>query len=232
MTLTKSQVSGKRAHDYIFSADHGTVPYRWSLLGQLLNTGVAKATYTIPVAGYIILYSDYFHTLFSYSKTLPSGGFLSSDQRLHMTYFGSVILLAAYGFYYWLSPPLLRNRKNPYDFVNDILVTHDYSTVLKIIRDCQRYLDSLDFSAVDDSTNNLRQFREHLKTFSQSTFNLGGEVHNAIARVLRFYYNWQDEKLPEVRWPLGIATTIGYALVLLPAFDLLLRVMITIFTRP
>ena len=50
--------------------------FSWTSLGSLLGSSTSRAIYVLPVAGYVILYADYFRSLHNFS-TLPHGGFLT-----------------------------------------------------------------------------------------------------------------------------------------------------------
>jgi hypothetical protein len=52
-----------------------------------------------------------------------------------------------------------------------------------------------------------------------------GEYEDLIPRILTFYYNWQNFTRPTIRAFIFFLTGIGYFLLLLPAFDLFLRVL-------
>ena len=83
---------------------HHRSPLRWSFLSVMLDNAVARVIYVIPIAGYLILYSDYFEKLFTFS-TLHRSGCLTTIQRLDMTYYGSIALLVAYLLYRCCVPP-------------------------------------------------------------------------------------------------------------------------------
>src|ERR1700738_2516531 len=103
----------------------------WTALGSLLSSSTSRVIYTLPVAGYVILYSDYFSSLHMFS-TLTHGGFLTFSQRINSFYYGSLLLLLAYGLWWASSPRLLRGKKDLQHFVSDIVVARDRSTVVVI----------------------------------------------------------------------------------------------------
>jgi hypothetical protein len=68
----------------------------WTQLGIVLTTATSRVIYTLPIAGYVILYSDYFQNLFTFRLLNPSWGFLSFSERINIIYYGSWMLLAAF----------------------------------------------------------------------------------------------------------------------------------------
>jgi hypothetical protein len=107
--------------------------FSWTDLGSLLSSSTSRVIYTLPVVGYVILYSDYFQSLHKFS-TLPHGGFLTFSARVSLFYYGALVLLVAYGLWWRFSPPLLRGKRDLQHFVSDIVVARDRSTVVVIAR--------------------------------------------------------------------------------------------------
>ena len=64
--MTNSKISrnlAEQAYDYAFTLNRSAPQwwrFRWDTLQTLLTNGIAKVALIIPIAGYIILYSDYF----------------------------------------------------------------------------------------------------------------------------------------------------------------------------
>ncbi len=136
MTLVPSENlsswGAKMFGDILKSIKRGLQP-TWTSLGSLLGSSTSRVIYTLPLAGYVILYSDYFLSLFKFSS-LTSGGFLTFSQRADLIYYGSLILLLAYGLWWVFSPRLLRGKRDLHQFVSDIVVARDRSTIIEIVR--------------------------------------------------------------------------------------------------
>jgi hypothetical protein len=107
--------------------------FYWTTLGSMLGSSTSRAIYVLPVAGYVILYSDYFQSLHKFS-TLTHGGFLTFSERVSLFYYGSLVLLVAYGLWWLFSPPLLRGKRDLQHFVSDIVVARARSTVVEVAR--------------------------------------------------------------------------------------------------
>jgi hypothetical protein len=192
-------------------------PARWSALGMMLGNHTARAIYVLPVAGYVILYSDYFQSLFRFSK-LAFGGFLTFDMRVNLIYFGSLVLLGAFGLYSWYSPRLLRKKRDLHQFVSDIVMARDRGTINHVRNSLSLNIVQSKVSAAVLELATRRG--EHLGSGA-------GEYEDLIPQMLSAYFNWQNYTQPTARaWIFRFALA-GYAMVLLPSLDLFIRVMLT-----
>jgi hypothetical protein len=212
--------------DYAASShERFPLPPPWSSLGAVLSTHTARAIYVVPVAGYVILYSDFFERLFKFSALSSSWGFLTFTSRINMIYYGSVTLLLAFGLFWAFSPYLLRNRSDRIGFVADLVVSRDSSTVHQANRAAHAYLrpQPIDRPLTDDQQNALRSLLSCMNR-GDRLGEAAGEFENLIPRILVFYYNWQNFRLPLLRTFIFIFALVGYALLLLPSLDLFLRV--------
>jgi hypothetical protein len=202
-------------------------PPPWSILGAMLSNTTARVLYVLPFAGYFILYSDFFERHFEYSIRHSRWGFLTFTSRINMIYYGSVILLVAFGLYRFFSPPLLRGKRDLQHFVSDIVVARDRSTVRLANHEAreflQAYLDKEPTDLSKDDKGNL----EGLLTNCMKRDKLGdnaGEYESLIPQILIFYFNWQNFRFPAFRTFVFCCTLIGYVLLGLPALDLFIRV--------
>jgi hypothetical protein len=59
----------------------------WTAIGSLLGSNMSRVIYALPIAGYVILYSDYFQTLFKFNS-LTHRGVLTFSQRVDLIYYG------------------------------------------------------------------------------------------------------------------------------------------------
>ena len=189
----------------------------------MLSTTTARVLYVLPFAGYFIVYSDFFASRFDFSISHSSCGFFSFTSRLNMIYYGSVLLLIAFGLYHF-SPRLLRGKKDLQHFVSDIAVARDQSSVRLANAEAQEYLDKylqLKGQSKDDIPQ-LEGLRHHM-----NRDNLGenaGEYESLIPQILIFYFNWQNFRFPGFRTCVFCLTILGYLFLGLPALDLFFRV--------
>jgi len=215
----RSPPPGRSALDYAF-ADN-TAFTTWSWLAILLTSAVAKAVYVIPVAGYIILYSNYFSRHFDFAVT--GEGFLSFTQRIYMVYYGSLVLLAGYVLYFIAVPRFLRFKTSLYQFVNEIVAADDFTTIDIVGRSCLLYLQRInDHDLPEIDAQKLRKFADQLR----NTYNQMHDVRDvSVTTMLRFYFNWKNDSRPSLRRTVFMLSVISYTLLLLPAFDLFIRVL-------
>lgn len=206
----------------------------WTALGSLLSSGTSRAIYTLPLAGYVILYSDYFQSLFKFSS-LSSGGFLTFSQRADLIYYGSFILLIAYGLWWVSSPRLLRGKRDLQHFVSDIVVARDRSTVIKIIQSPPYTPDQTTIFAKALSPHDLQDFQiiaRDAKARGPALGDGAGEYEHRIPTALGFYFRWQNSTQPVLRTFIGCLALIGFFFVVfLPSLDLLVRVLGTHYHR-
>jgi hypothetical protein len=198
---------------------------RWSSLGAMLSNNTARAIYALPIAGYVILYSDYFRSLFKFSVLSSSWGFLTFTERVNMIYYVALFLLLAFGLFWVFSPPLLRNKRDRQHFVSDIIVSRDSSTARRIISELITYVDQLVNNQLDITTQRISdklssQVRHRVDAVGENA----EEYESLISDFLLYYYDWENNDKPKRR-ALIFLTCVGYFLLLLPSFDLFLRVL-------
>jgi hypothetical protein len=205
----------------------------WTTLGSLLSSSTSRVIYTLPVAGYVILYSDYFQSLFKFSS-LTSGGFLTFSLRADFFYYGSLILLFAYGLWWVSSPRLLRGKRDLQHFVSDIVVARDRSTVIQIARSAPYTPNESAIFAKTLTVEDQTAFEHVASEVKSRGVGLGdgaGEYEHRIPTALGFYFKWQNATRPILRAFIGGLALLGFFLVLLPSLDLLVRVLDTHYHR-
>jgi hypothetical protein len=189
--------------------------------------------YALPLAGYVILYSDYFQSLFKFSS-LTSGGFLTFSQRADSIYYGSLFLLIAYGLWWASSPRLLRGKRDLQQFVSDIVVARDRSTAIQIVRSPPFTPEE---SVIFSQTLPVEERAVFVAVSSEVKARgalLGdgaGEYEHRIPTALGFYFKWQNATWPILRAFIGGLALLGFFLVLIPSLDLLIRVLGTHYHR-
>jgi hypothetical protein len=211
-------------HEECATSSHVQTLTSWASLDQALSNYAARAIYVLPIAGYIVLYSDYFQQLFKFTTLSRSWGFLTFSSRSNLLYHGSLVLLLAYVLFWYFCPILLRNTGDRYKFVTDIVTARERSTVLHISRQLRCYLSSAPESG--DGTRAKAIF-EYIKQRGEQLADGAGEYEDRIPAILSCYYNWQNFTRPYLRTVIFVLTGIGYTLVALPAVDLFLRVLQT-----
>jgi hypothetical protein len=222
--MTKEEIQALKAN-LAYSYAFGDSPGSWSGIGWLLTNGVAKVAYLIPVAGYFVLYSDYFQGLAQFSVLSPAKGFLTFKERAHLLYFGSLMLLFVYAIYYGITPKPIRNKTSLHQFVTDVLSSRDHGTVRQVLSESISHLESIEMQALSEPERaKLEHLLRDMKMIdAQPTFMVSLET--AIAESLRFYYNWKTNTDPKGADVVLFFTFISYGMLLAPAVDLFARIM-------
>jgi hypothetical protein len=200
----------------------------WTQLGAVLTTATSRVIYALPIAGYVILYSDYFEKLFTFTSLNPAWGFLSFAERINMIYYGSWLVLAAFGLWWFFAPPLLRGKRDLQHFVSDIVVARDRSTVIAVVQSAPFTLDKKTVGAILGETDTL-SFPDMVNELRAREHHIGdgaGEYEHRIPTALAFYFRWHNVKWRALRVCVAALAAVGYLLVLmLPSLDLLLKVL-------
>jgi hypothetical protein len=209
---------------------------RWNTLGVLLGNNAARFIYALPVAGYVVLYSDYFQTLFHFSTlSATSWGFLTFTARINFIYYGSWILLLAFGLYWIYSPHLLRGKRDMFHFVSDIVVARTRPTVVDISQSSPFTLENTDAKLIFKAAVDQRDFSDALGVLRGRGVQLGtgaGEYEDSIPLILSVFYRYQNSTQACLRYFISALIGLGYVFVLgLPSIDLLLRVLGTHYHR-
>jgi hypothetical protein len=205
----------------------------WTVLGSLLSSGTSRVIYTLPLAGYVILYSDYFQSLFKFSS-LTSGGFLTFSLRADLIYYGSLFLLFAYGLWWLSSPRLLRGKRDLQQFVSDIVIARDRSTAIQIARSAPftpRESAIFAKTLTPEEREAFEIIASGVKARGAALGDGAGEYEHRIPTALGFYFKWQNATRPILRTFIGGLALLGFLLVLLPSLDLLVRVLGTHYHR-
>ncbi|MCP5072246.1 MAG: hypothetical protein GY947_02990, partial [Rhodobacteraceae bacterium] len=83
---------------------------RWSVISGLMKYRVSHAVSIIPIAGYAILWSEKFEGLLQYQQTLDAEAWFTASTRLHLIYFGSIILSIALVIFLIRCPGFIRRH--------------------------------------------------------------------------------------------------------------------------
>jgi hypothetical protein len=202
---------------------------RWNELGLFLSNNVARVIYALPVAGYVILYSDYFRVRFFNFANLKgsSWGFLSFDLRITLIYWGSWLLLLAYAIYRLKSPLLLRGKRDLHQFVTDVVLSRDRTTVIRASE--SPFFPRGSYSITFPHTvapDEYQRVRDHLEKRGKDLGTGAGEYEDIIPSMLSMYYKFENIQKPYTRALITALAYAGYTMVLvLPAIDLALRVI-------
>ncbi len=102
---------------------------RWSVLGSVGSSNVARVTVLAPFIGYLIIYNQWVSQYFTLSAPLNDAMLGSSIdffdaiylRRLDLLYFGLVLLGTGVGFFGFLAPASVKNERDMAKFVERMM---------------------------------------------------------------------------------------------------------------
>ena len=206
----------------------------WSSLSQLLKTGTAKAAYAIPIAAYLILYSDYLSKWLLLDPNSTGAGFLTSVQRAHLLYLGGCCLFVSFVLFYFLSPWVIRKYADRSALVAAATSTRDYiviSAALTALAPAYEALKLTEYAAGKMKPEDEKQFNlmwslgsGYQSIVDAQTLN-DPASHTQTPTHLTLYYNRRDRERPVIRYVIFVIAAVGYLGIAIPAFDMFVRVM-------
>ena len=84
----------------------------WELPARILRSPIVKSVTLVPVAGYIILYSDELSSIFDLQEGYENLGFLPESWRIHLIYWGGIFLTIGIIIYSLKCPPKIKRLTN------------------------------------------------------------------------------------------------------------------------
>jgi hypothetical protein len=220
----QAQLLANQVYEDAFDANPGG--RGWDVQARLLTNGVAKAAYIIPVVGYVILYSDYFSSLFHFAALSPAHWVvLSPRMRLYLIYYGSLLLLLAYVAYLLTAPSLLKDKTSRSQFVSEVLSTNDHSTTEVVLRESiERVKAVRPGYLAKDKDDRLSAFLRNMID-RQAHFTFTPHNANAIPNALHFYYNWKNRSEGVAQAVIYLVIVASYLMLLAPALDIFSQVV-------
>ena len=211
-------------HDLISKTESPWDFFLWSSLSSWLNNGVSRAIYIIPVAGYVILYSDFFEHLFAFEKQLGPRAWMTTYGRVTMAYFGSLALLLGWVLYRIFSPHMVRTSKDVTEFVRSVIETRDMGTARQAARQINAFTEVILPATYHNASlswfNSLKASIDQILGSVDDAFNW-----NSAIQLLRGYYHWQNASVPTMRAIIWVLVFLGYGLLAIPSIDLFTRVV-------
>ena len=201
--------------------------YSWSALTTYLDNAVARAIYIIPIAGYFILYSDYFDRLFEFTNKLGEHSFLGIYLRISLYYFGSLSLLVAYVMYRTCVPSFIRAKKNLSDYLQAVRSSGDWSEIANVARSLSpAFIEHIPVEYPRAPYRELRNLTPRIAEGERFSMD-----EPKLVDLFRAYYLWKNESAPIVRRITFAFTAIGYSLFAIPSIELFVRVIGSIAHR-
>ena len=220
----------------------------WSSLSSTLKSGTAKAAYTIPIATYLILYSEYLSKWLLLDPNSTGAGLITPIWRSNLLYFGGCSLLLSFAFFLFFCPWVIRLYPNRSAFIATTTTTRDFSSISKALAELVPVYASLKLDTYDAGAMNPRDkklfdlvwaigsdFDNFAHVYSDAHTrpvpdNTPWSLHDASGHTytpmhLSFFYNRNDRSKPTIRYIVFVIAAFGYACLAVPAFDMFWRVI-------
>ena len=157
--------------------------YYWSSISGWLSSPIFKVVGSLPIVGYLVLYSEAFDNWFELIG-IGEDLFLSGPIRLRMLYYGGVLMLLALGLNQVLSPKVTRRFRSDDDFVEHVARNPRPTWLIEAIRDLWR----LDYFRSHSVFKGFQPEREaELQVFSQrlhEVFHQSGRPDLALPKAI------------------------------------------------
>ncbi len=114
---------------------------RWSVISGLMKYRVSHAVSIIPIAGYAILWSEKFEGLLQYQETLDAEAWFATSTRLHLIYFGSIVLSIALFIFLIRCPGFIRRHSTIENYVLEQTQTATKNIKNGMYRKVERYVE-------------------------------------------------------------------------------------------
>lgn len=93
----------------------------WSFPASILRSPVLRIVALIPALGYTVLYSNQLHQFLDDTEVLGRAAIFSQLERMHLLFFGAMLVLVAFVIYLVACPEQVRRFKYAEDYANENL---------------------------------------------------------------------------------------------------------------
>tara|TARA_R110002049_G_scaffold55214_1_gene153393 strand:+ start:87 stop:668 length:582 start_codon:yes stop_codon:yes gene_type:complete len=184
----------------------------WRQVQEALSTPIAKATPLIPLAGYSIIFGDFFHELWSFDQSLGTEAAIFQSWRPKCFYFGLVFIALSQIIFWCRANRIARLYSDAADFQTKLGAFLHRSRGEHDHRSCSQLnamLLSVDLPVAGE---------EYIASDSI-------ELAENCRRLFQ-YYDERDPWSATICWFLIL---LGLALLAIPACDLFIRVVLATF---
>ena len=101
---------------------------RWSTISHFMRLRISQVAAVIPFAGYGILWSEWAEKTLRYQGRIQEDAWFTLSNRLHLIYFGSILLTVALVMFYIWCPRRIRRNPAVEDFIKEEEDTADRFT--------------------------------------------------------------------------------------------------------
>jgi hypothetical protein len=216
--------------------------FRWSDYVPFLDGTAARLAYAVPLVGYLIVFNDTISDFFHFknlTRAQSDSGFLSSNSRLHLIYYGMIFLGLANLGYRLFRPKLHQLGTDRWTFVDRAMAAytmHDFMRLHERFKlggtstEYGEYSDAEWLSFWTQATGTETYKPNVTKHRGGGTWNAAKSKHEGLMRsMLVEFYAQEDIKRPVVLGALLAFAFLGYALLAIPSIELFVRVTLATF---
>lgn len=212
---------------------------RWSLLRHLGAMPVVKLTPLIPSIGYLLLLNPNASELFELDKQLANAGWLTSQMRLLLLYFGLTLIGLGSIAYSVICPVIIKKYRDSWTYIDAAYGKIDMVGLLNSCIDAGDEAKAKSkFINIVNETNNeglspggLADRSDKINKMSLVELRAYAKEKNVIpsntvsvASALNSQYRTLDVRFRNTRYFVGALFVTGLVLVAVPSVDVLVRV--------
>ncbi len=216
----------------------------WDYVEPYLNNKFSRSAILIPVFGYLILFNDYvvgnvnFKNL---TSPLETKLLLSDSARLKFVYFGLVIVAINTFMHRILRPRILSQGRNLPEYMDHALTYFTIGQFVTLYQNQGNSPELAPFSKqwaafLNDARWTIGGPKENLSTRESKriqtvSFSAAKKTHEDLLRtILTQTYNLETSIKRKSLIAFLVFATTGYLLLLIPSFDLFMRVVLATFS--
>lgn len=203
---------------------------RWSSVDFLFSGWISKASFALPIIGYVILLSDTAVELFSLNHIFENNENKSNENflifstivRIKLLYIGLIFIFIASCIYKFFKPHPLNIKNNRLDYVDFCQRTFSVRDLMKIAEDLR---DNFSHKSGDREKATIKSIISIGKVNSNSVqpFLSSNQFRvRDLIGIQHYYYNKSKRKILLLLTAIGL---LGYTLVAIPSFDVFQAVL-------
>jgi len=217
--------------------------YSWDYFEPFINNRISRAALLIPLVGYLILFSDLVAENLGFTELVSQEDttyFLADNVRLKFVYFGMIFVALDALFYRITRPVVISQGKNLpqyMDFALTYFTVTDFTNIYKSSAlvvwgpdNKGHWLSFLDDASwpnkVGQAPATPNQKRISEAKVSNHSFSAAKKTHENLLREILIKHYEYEASTRKKRLTLCVGlSSLGYLLLLIPSFDLFLRVV-------
>jgi len=213
--------------------------FRWSDWIGYVDGWIPRFAFFVPLLGYLILFNDNVTSLLKFQElvgSLASFDGLSSGERLRFVYFGLIFLGLSNLLFRFKKPYIFRFGTNIREYTSNCLQTLSFDSFQRMhiaIREdghftqSGKYYDS-EWDGFKEAALNEGEGTDSVKRNGHWE-DAKSQYGSLLRSILNEYFFKKD--IERKNWLLVcvVASTIGYTLLIIPSFELFIKVAVSTF---